>query len=104
MRDVVVLCAGIHPYGKFPNKHYTGMAMEACQRAVADSGADWKDIGAMYCGSVISVFHEARSLVQIQSHTQIHRGDPFFSDRNYASVGQSIFLLGPKMLLPEFRN
>ena len=52
MREVVVLGAGIHPYGRFPDKHYVMMAVEACQQAFADSGAAWKNIEAVYCGSV----------------------------------------------------
>jgi acetyl-CoA acetyltransferase len=52
MRDVVVLGAGIHPYGRFPDEHYTAMAVEACQKAFVDAGVAWKEVGALYCGSV----------------------------------------------------
>jgi len=52
MREVVVLGAGLHRYGFFPEKHYITMAMEACRQAFEDSGATWNDTDSLYCGSV----------------------------------------------------
>lgn len=52
MREVVVLGAGLHPYGVFPDKHFVIMAMEACQRAFEDAEIQWQNVEAGYCGSV----------------------------------------------------
>ena len=52
MREVTVLGAGLHEYGVFPDKHYAAMATEACHRAFENSGVTWKDVDALYCGSV----------------------------------------------------
>jgi acetyl-CoA acetyltransferase len=52
MREVVVLGAGLHRYGVFPEKHFVTMAVEACQRALEDAGITWDKVEAGYCGSV----------------------------------------------------
>jgi len=52
MREVVVLGAGLHRYGVFPEKHFISMAVEACQRALEDAEVAWPTVNAGYCGSV----------------------------------------------------
>lgn len=51
MRDVVVLGAGLHRYGLYPDKSNIVMATEACQRAFEDAGIEWSDVEVGYCGS-----------------------------------------------------
>lgn len=51
MREVVVLGAGLHRYGVFPEKPYVSMAVEACQRALDDAEMRWQSVEAGYCGS-----------------------------------------------------
>jgi len=52
MRDVVVIGAGLHRYGVFPEKNTVDMGMEAISLALKDAGMAWKDIEAAYCGTV----------------------------------------------------
>jgi acetyl-CoA acetyltransferase len=52
MRDVVVLGAGLHRYGIYPEKPFVFMGVEACLRAFEDAELEWKDIEVGYCGSV----------------------------------------------------
>jgi len=52
VREVLVLGAGLHRYGVFPEKHFVTMAVEACQHALEDAGITWDKIEAGYCGSV----------------------------------------------------
>lgn len=52
MREVVVLGAGLHPYGMFPDKGFIPMGVEACQNALDDAEIQWHDVDAAYCGSV----------------------------------------------------
>ena len=52
MRDVVVIGAGLHRYGMFPDKTTVDMGMEAISLALNDAGMAWKDIEAAYCGTV----------------------------------------------------
>ena len=51
MREVVVLGAGLHPYGVFPEKDFVSMGVEACHRALEDAEIRWQNIEAGYCGS-----------------------------------------------------
>lgn len=52
MRDVVVLGAGLHRYGIFPDKDIVALGTEAIQNALRDAGVNWTDIEAAYCGTV----------------------------------------------------
>jgi len=52
MRDVVVIGAGLHRYGMFPEKTTIDMGAEAISLALKDAGMAWKDIEAAYCGTV----------------------------------------------------
>ncbi len=52
MRDVVVIGAGLHRYGIFPEKTTIDMGTEAISLALKDAGMAWKDIEAAYCGTV----------------------------------------------------
>ncbi|HRW81809.1 MAG TPA: thiolase family protein, partial [Desulfomonilia bacterium] len=52
MRDVVVIGAGLHRYGIFPDKTTIDMGTEAISLALKDAGMVWKDIEAAYCGTV----------------------------------------------------
>ena len=49
VREVVVLGAGLHRYGIFPEIPYVHLGIEACARALQDSGVQWSDIEVGYC-------------------------------------------------------
>ena len=52
MRDVVVVGAGLHRYGVFPEKNAIELGTVAIHRALDDAGCQWTDIEALYCGTV----------------------------------------------------
>jgi acetyl-CoA acetyltransferase len=52
MRHVVVVGAGLHRYGVFPDKSAIDLGAVAIQRALDDAGCQWIDIAAVYCGTV----------------------------------------------------
>lgn len=52
MREVVVIGAGLHRYGVFPEKTIIDIGTEAISNALKDAGMEWKDIEAAYCGTV----------------------------------------------------
>ena len=52
MRDVVVVGAGLHRYGVFPDKNAVALGTVAIRRALDDAGCQWTDIDAVYCGTV----------------------------------------------------
>lgn len=51
-REVVVLGAGLHRYGVFPDKSFVALGEEAIRGALRDAGCQWADIEAVYCGTV----------------------------------------------------
>ena len=51
MKEVAVLGVGLHPWGKFPEKPWTQMLVEAVREALEDAGAEWPDIQTMVAGS-----------------------------------------------------
>ena len=51
MREVVMIGAGLHRYGVFPDKTYIDLGMTAIQGALQDAGCGWDDIDAVYCGT-----------------------------------------------------
>jgi len=52
MRDVVVVGAGLHRYGVFPDKNSLDLGTVAIRRALDDASCQWTDIEAVYCGTV----------------------------------------------------
>ncbi|MDY6964867.1 MAG: thiolase family protein [Halobacteriota archaeon] len=51
MREVVVLGAGLHRYGAFPEKTVMKMGAEAIRNALKDGNIPWEDIEVGYCGT-----------------------------------------------------
>ena len=51
MKDVAILGVGLHAWGKFPQKPWTQMAMEAANEALKDAGVEWTDIQTVISGS-----------------------------------------------------
>ena len=61
MREVVVIGAGLHRYGIFPDESMTDFGTEAIKNALRDAHMEWKDIEEAYCGTVqpgISTGHQ----------------------------------------------
>ena len=48
MREVVIIGAGIHPFGRFNDKSFIQIGQEAARMALNDAGVAWKDIQAAY--------------------------------------------------------
>jgi acetyl-CoA acetyltransferase len=51
MNDVAIIGVGLHPFGRFGAKSAIEMAADAIQLALADAGAEWKDIQFGVAGS-----------------------------------------------------
>jgi acetyl-CoA acetyltransferase len=61
MREVVVIGAGLHRYGVFPEKTIIDFGTESIRNALKDAQMEWKDMEAAYCGTVqpgISTGHQ----------------------------------------------
>lgn len=53
MRDVAIIGVGIHPWGKFPNKSFVSMGIEAVTNALKDASMEWSDIQAAVSGCYV---------------------------------------------------
>jgi len=51
VEDIAIIGAGLHPWGKFPQKFWTNMAADAAHEALADAGIEWKDVQTVVSGS-----------------------------------------------------
>src|SRR4030042_751250 len=51
MKEIAIIGVGLHPWGKFPEKPWTQMAMEAAREALNDAGVEWTDIQTVISGS-----------------------------------------------------
>ena len=60
MSRAVVLGAGLHPWGKFPDTTFVELATSAIRDALADAGVDWKEVGALHAG--VDVYSGASGL------------------------------------------
>jgi len=48
MKEVAIIGAGIHKFGRFENKSYLDLGQEAAQMAMKDANLEWKDIQMAY--------------------------------------------------------
>jgi acetyl-CoA acetyltransferase len=54
MREVCIIGAGIHRFGRFPDKTFIDLGAQATLDALKDAKIGWEKIQAAYCGSVYS--------------------------------------------------
>ncbi|MFN8532087.1 MAG: thiolase family protein [Dehalococcoidia bacterium] len=52
MRAVAIIGVGAHKFGRFDDKTYSDLALEATNRALEDAGIPWKTIQTAYCASM----------------------------------------------------
>ena len=50
MREVAIIGVGMHPWGKFPDKTFVDMGVEAVSKALDDANIQWTDIQSMVSG------------------------------------------------------
>lgn len=51
MHEVAIVGVGLHPFGRFPGKSAIAMGADAVRTALADAGAEWKDVQFAFGGS-----------------------------------------------------
>jgi acetyl-CoA acetyltransferase len=71
MREVVVLGAGLHRFGRFPDKSLQDLGREAISNALSDSGVPFKDIEVAYVGRVLAGMGAGLSVVSEMGQTGI---------------------------------
>lgn len=71
MREVVVLGAGLHRFGRFPDKSLQDLGREAIKNALDDSGVPFKEIEVAYVGRVLAGMGAGLSVVSEMGQTGI---------------------------------
>ena len=51
MREVVVIGAGLHRYGVYPEKSIADMGAQAVENALQDANMNWEEVETAYCGT-----------------------------------------------------
>lgn len=66
MRKVYISGVGIHAFGRFPDKPYQAMGLEAAKMALDDAGIEWKNVETAYCARMfLPATSGARILTQL---------------------------------------
>ena len=71
MREVVVIGAGLHPFGRFPELSYQALGRKAISGALEDAGVPFRDIEVAYCGRVLAGMGAGLSVVSEMGQTGI---------------------------------
>jgi benzoylsuccinyl-CoA thiolase BbsB subunit len=71
MREVVVLGAGLHRFGRFPEKSLQDLGREAIKNALDDAGMPFRDIEVAYVGRVLAGMGAGLSVVSELGQTGI---------------------------------
>ena len=87
-REVVVAGVGLHPFGRFPEKDLSTLALGAVAPALKDAGVRWKDIPIAYFGHV---YYQGMSLGETTLSKLGLTGVPIVNVENACSSGSSAF-------------
>lgn len=49
MKEVAIVGVGIHKFGRFGDKHFIQMAVEAIRMALKDANMEWRDVQVAWC-------------------------------------------------------
>ena len=60
-REVVVAGVGLHPFGRFPGKDLSDLALDAVVESLKDANIRWRDIPIAYFGHV---YYQGMSLAK----------------------------------------
>jgi len=90
MREVAVIGAGMHPWGKY-DKTFVDLEVEAATRALEDAGISWSDLQAVVCGEYI--WGSSSELVSGQALSTVmgETGIPITNVYNMCATGTSAF-------------
>ena len=87
-REVVVAGVGLHPFGRFPEKDVSALALEAVVPALQDAEVSWKDIQVAYFGHV---YYQGMSVGQTALAQLGLTGIPIINVENACSSGSTAF-------------
>jgi len=91
MREVAVIGIGMHPWGKFPEKTFVDLGVEATSQALKDADIEWPEIQALVSGMWVwggsSGFISGQSLAAVMGET----GIPITNIWNMCATATSVF-------------
>ena len=91
MKEVAVIGVGMHPWGKFPNKNFLDLGVEATNAALKDAGMEWTDLQAVVSGEWVwggaAGFISGQSLAAVMGET----GIPITNVWNMCATATSVF-------------
>ena len=98
MREVAIIGVGMHPWGKFPDKNYIDMGVEASTMALKDAGIEWKDVESVASGIYIwgsmGGFIPGQMLAGVMGET----GVPITNIYNMCATATSVFRSAHQMV------
>jgi acetyl-CoA acetyltransferase len=99
--DIVVAGVGMHPFGRFEEKTAIAMGVEAAREALADAGARWPEVDALYCGHMYAGTGAGHKIATALGAT----GIPIVNVENACSSGGAAVQSARQALLSgEYRN
>ncbi len=87
MREVVVIGAGLHRYGLFPDKSISDLGTEAIRNALNDANMEWEDIETAYCATTQPTWSTGHQICQQMGFT----GLGIMNVENASASGSSAF-------------
>ncbi|MFC1919258.1 thiolase family protein [Chloroflexota bacterium] len=88
MREVAIIGVGIHRFGRFPDKSFGILGRDAVLDALNDAGVQWKEIQAVYAGSLYQATSYGHSIVRELGRT----GAPIVNIENQCATGLAVFM------------
>ena len=89
MKTVVVAGVGMSKFGRYPEKDYRELGLEAVTNALKDADFSWNDIGAVFCANAHSGLGVGHNIAAQIGKT----GIPIVNVENACSGGASAFRL-----------
>jgi acetyl-CoA acetyltransferase len=97
MREVLVAGVGTTKWGVFPEKKWYDLGSEAIHKALGDAGLEWRDIQAVFSGSVYQGTGSGHQAVREVGLT----GIPIVNVENACSSGSSAFRLAYQVVAAD---
>ena len=98
MKDVAILGVGRTPWGRFPERSFVDLGVEACIAAFKDAGVEWKDIQAMVASEWLFDGKAGLYAGECIAKALGNRGIPIVNINNACAVGASVLRAGRDMI------
>lgn len=92
--DTVVDGVGMHPFGRFPDKSTVQLGVDAVLEALEDSGLEWSEVDALFCGHMYAKTGAGHRIVDLLGRT----GIPVINVENACSSGGTVVQLAAQGL------